>query len=141
LGLKCDLRKKDILRLVDINGGYDNAGYILVFHYAVDYVGAETIVQRAELDLVDDGPGKPVQIWNIIGRRPILAAGNSNGDLQMLTFAGGASLPALRLLVVHDDADREFDYIVGAEKILSAVQTKRWTSNSIKKDWRKVFPV
>jgi hypothetical protein len=59
----------------------------------------------------------------------------------MLNFAGGSSLPALRLLVVHDDADREFDYVVGAEKILSTAQTKRWTSISIKKDWRKVFPV
>jgi hypothetical protein len=59
----------------------------------------------------------------------------------MLNFSGGSSLPALRLLVVHDDADREFDYIVGAEKILSAVQTKRWTSISMQGDWRKVFPV
>jgi phosphoglycolate phosphatase-like HAD superfamily hydrolase len=45
-----------------------------------------SIVQKAELDVIDDGPGKPTQIWNVIGRRPILAAGNSNGDLQMLAF-------------------------------------------------------
>ena len=55
------------------------------------------ILQKAELDVVDDGPGKPIQIWNVIGRRPILAAGNSNGDLQMMKFAGGPSSPALRL--------------------------------------------
>jgi len=91
--------------------------------------------------VIDDGPGKPIQIWNIIGRRPILAAGNSNGDQQMLNFAGGSSLPALRLLVVHDDAQREFDYDAGAEKVLEAVKTNRWTSISIKKDWSKVFPV
>jgi phosphoglycolate phosphatase-like HAD superfamily hydrolase len=116
-------------------------GSTLAYRYVVDDAGTDSIVQRAELDVVDDGPGKPIQIWNIIGRRPILAAGNSNGDLQMLTFAGGSSLPALRLLVVHDDADREFDYVAGAEKILSAAQAKSWTSISIKKDWRKVFPV
>jgi phosphoglycolate phosphatase-like HAD superfamily hydrolase len=99
------------------------------------------IVQQAELDVVDDGPGKPVQIWNVIGRRPILAAGNSNGDLQMLSFAGGPSLPALRLLVVHDDAEREFDYVAGAEQALSAAQTAGWTAVSIRNDWSQVFPI
>ena len=76
----------------------------------------------------------------MIGRRPILAAGNSNGDLPMLAFAGGASSPALRLLVVHDDAEREFDYVAGAEKVISAVQTNKWTAVSIQRDWQKVFP-
>jgi phosphoglycolate phosphatase-like HAD superfamily hydrolase len=115
-------------------------GSTVAYRY-VEGNGGGTIVQRAELDVIDDGPGKPIQIWNIIGRRPIIAAGNSNGDLQMLTFAGGSSLPALRLLVVHDDEEREFDYIAGAEKILSAAQANSWTSISIKNDWRKVFPV
>lgn len=115
-------------------------GSTLAYRY-VEGDGGGAIEQRAELDVIDDGPGKPIQIWNIIGRRPIIAAGNSNGDLQMLTFAGGSSLPALRLLVVHDDEEREFDYIAGAEKILSAAQTNSWTSISIKNDWRKVFPV
>jgi phosphoserine phosphatase len=98
-----------------------------------------TIEQRAELDVIDDGSGKPVQIWNIVGRRPILAAGNSNGDLPMLAFAGGPSLPALRLLVVHDDADREFEYVAGAEGILSAAETHNWTAVSIRDDWSRVF--
>ena len=98
------------------------------------------IVQRADLDVINDGPDNPVQIWNVIGRRPILAAGNSNGDLPMLTFAGGPSAPALRLLVVHDDAEREFEYIAGAEKVLDAVQAHGWTPVSMKRDWRKVFP-
>ena len=103
-------------------------------------LAALCVFQQAELDVIDDGPGKPIQIWNVIGRRPILAAGNSNGDLPMLAFAGGASLPALRLLVVHDDADREFEYVAGAEKIISAVQTHGWTAVSIQRDWQKVFP-
>jgi phosphoglycolate phosphatase-like HAD superfamily hydrolase len=114
-------------------------GSTLAYRYFVDDTGLGSIVQRAELDVIDDGPGKPVQIWNIIGRRPILAAGNSNGDLQMLDFAGGTSLPALRLLVDHDDAEREFAYQAGAEKVLDAAVSKHWTTISIKNDWNKVF--
>jgi hypothetical protein len=90
--------------------------------------------------VVNDGPEKAVQIWSVAGRRPILAAGNSNGDLQMLTFAGGPSAPALRLLIVHDDAEREFEYIAGAEKVLSTAQTHGWTTVSMQREWCKVFP-
>ncbi len=105
----------------------------------VENDGGGEIVQQAELDVIDDGPGKPVQIWNVIGRRPILVAGNSNGDLQMLNFAGGPSLPALQLLVVHDDAEREFDYIAGAEKVITTARTKGWTMISMKDDFKVVF--
>ena len=76
----------------------------------------------------------------MVGRRPILAAGNFNGDLEMLAFAGGPSLPALRLLVVHDDAQREFDYMAGAEKALSAAQMHGWTTVSMQCEWRQIFP-
>ncbi len=105
----------------------------------VENDGGGEIVQQAELDVIDDGPGKPVQIWNVIGRRPILVAGNSNGDLQMLNFAGGPSLPALQLLVVHDDAEREFDYVAGAEKVITTARTKGWTMISMKEDFKVVF--
>lgn len=101
--------------------------------------GAGDVVQKGELDVVDDGPGKPIQIWNVIGRRPILAAGNSNGDLPMLQFCGGDALPALRLLVVHDDAEREFDYASGAEKVIEATRAAGWSTISIKEDWATVF--
>ena len=69
--------------------------------------------------MFDDGPVKPVRIWSRTGRRPIVAGGNSNGDVPMLRFAGGPN-PALRLLVLHDDAEREFDYTTGAEPALEA---------------------
>ena len=114
-------------------------GSTVAYRY-VEGEGGGAIEQKAELDVIDDGPGKPIQIWHVIGRRPILAAGNSNGDLPMLAFAGGPSLPALRLLVVHDDADREFDYVAGAEKVLSTAQEQDWTVISINREWRKVFP-
>ena len=113
-------------------------GSTVAYRYVPDERGG-AIVQRAELDVVNDGPDKAVQIWNATGRRPILAAGNSNGDLEMLTFSGGPSLPALRLLVLHDDAQREFDYVAGAEKALDAAQSQGWTIVSMKNDWRTIF--
>jgi phosphoglycolate phosphatase-like HAD superfamily hydrolase len=113
-------------------------GSTVAYHFVENDGGGE-IVQQAELDVIDDGPGKPVQIWNVIGRRPILVAGNSNGDLQMLNFAGGPSLPALQLLVVHDDAEREFDYVAGAEKVITTARTKGWTMISMKEDFKVVF--
>ena len=80
--------------------------------------GGGSVVYQDQPDVFDDGPAKPVRIWSRIGRRPILAGGNSNGDLPMLQFAGGPSRAGLRLLVLHDDADREFDYTAGAEDAL-----------------------
>ena len=82
---------------------------------------------------------KPVRIWSRIGRRPILAGGNSNGDIPMLHYAGGKGRPALRLLVLHDDAEREFDYTAGAEKSLETAAARGWTVVSIKNDWAAVF--
>ena len=66
-----------------------------------------TIVYSSKLDAFDDGPEKPLRIWARTGRRPAIAVGNSNGDLEMLRFAGGEGKPALRLVVRHDDAERE----------------------------------
>jgi hypothetical protein len=87
----------------------------------------------------DDGPVKPVRIWSRIGRRPSLAAGNSNGDIPMLQYAARSSRPGLRLLVLHDDPDREFDYVAGAERALDEVKAQGWTVVSIKDDWASVF--
>ena len=89
--------------------------------------------------MFDDGPVKPVRIWSRIGRRPIAAGGNSNGDVPMLRFAGGKGRPALRLLVLHDDPEREFDYISGAEKALELGEQRGWTVVSIRNDWAEVF--
>jgi phosphoserine phosphatase len=97
------------------------------------------IVRQPELEVVDDGPEKPVRIWDRVGRRPLLAAGNSNGDLPMLSFAGGPSRPGLRLLVLHDDPDREFDYVAGAERSLEEAKAQGWTVVSIRRDWATVF--
>ena len=82
---------------------------------------------------------KPVRIWSRIGRRPVVAAGNSNGDVPMLRFAGGKDRPALRLLVLHDDPEREFDYVKGAERALERARDESWTVVSVKEDWATVF--
>ena len=71
--------------------------------------------------------------------RRILAFGNSNGDIQMLQFCGGRNRPALRLLLLHDDKARGFDYVSGAEKSLDLAKTQGWTVVSIKNDWKMVF--
>jgi phosphoserine phosphatase len=97
------------------------------------------IVRKPEADVVDDGPEKPVRIWSRVGRRPILAAGNSNGDLPMLAFAEQPGRPGLRLLVLHDDRAREFDYTAGAEQALQQARSNDWTVVSIKGDWATVF--
>ncbi|MCB0166279.1 MAG: haloacid dehalogenase-like hydrolase [Anaerolineae bacterium] len=114
-------------------------GSTVAYRYVEDE-GRSAIVQQAQLDVIDDGHGKPIQIWNVIGRRPILAAGNSNGDLPMMNFTGDTSRPALRLLVLHDDAEREFDYVSGAEQVLEKAQTNGWTIVSMKNDFEVVFP-
>ncbi len=98
-----------------------------------------TVTYAAEPDVFDDGPVKPIRIWSRIGRRPILAGGNSNGDIPMLQYTGGKDRPGLRLLVLHDDAAREFDYTAGAEKSLETAAAQGWTVISIKKDWSTVF--
>jgi phosphoserine phosphatase len=101
--------------------------------------GDGSLVYAAAPDVFDDGPAKPIRIWSRLGRRPLVAGGNSNGDIPMLAFAGTSVRPALRLLVLHDDADREAEYVKGAEAALERAQAEDWTVISIKHDWATVF--
>jgi phosphoserine phosphatase len=113
-------------------------GSSTTFAYTSDERGG-TITHKPEADYLDDGPEKPVRIWNRIGRRPLLAAGNSNGDVPMLEFTHHADKPTLRLLVLHDDAELEFDYTTGADQALAQAEADGWTVVSIKNDWTTVF--
>jgi phosphoserine phosphatase len=109
---------------------------------ALEYTSDErggTITHKAEADYLDDGPQKPIRIWSRTGRRPLFAAGNSNGDIPMLDFTQHPEKPFLRLLVLHDDAKREFDYTGGAERALERAQESGWTVVSINDDWATVF--
>jgi phosphoserine phosphatase len=98
-----------------------------------------TITHKPEADYLDDGPEKPIRIWSRTGRRPLLAAGNSNGDVPMLHFTQHRDKPSLRLLVLHDDGDREFAYTTGSEQALDQAARDGWTVVSVKDDWDTVF--
>jgi phosphoserine phosphatase len=105
----------------------------------VDDEHGGTVSYLAEMDFFDDGPVKPVRIWSRIGQRPLIAGGNSNGDIPMLRYAGGKDRPALRLLVLHDDEEREFAYTAGAEASLEQARAHRWAVVSMRDDWATVF--
>jgi phosphoserine phosphatase len=98
------------------------------------------LLYKSKIEFFDDGPEKPVRIWSRTGRRPLVAGGNSNGDIPMMRFARRGDRDALRLLVLHDDADREFDYVAGAEDALQSAKDRSWSVVSMKTDWDRVFP-
>jgi hypothetical protein len=107
--------------------------------------GVPVIVRLPALDFLDDKAGKPVAIHKYIGRRPIAAFGNSDGDFEMLEWMSAGSGPRLAVLVHHDDVDREAAYDRGAhfgrlERGLDEAAKRGWTLVSMKRDWKLVFP-
>ena len=106
--------------------------------------GKPVLMRLNEVDHIDDGPGKPVGIQKFIGRRPIAAFGNSDGDLQMLQYTAAGSGPRFMLIVHHTDAEREWAYdrqshIGKLDKALDEANAKGWLLADMKKDWKKVF--
>ena len=101
--------------------------------------GRSSLLYKGAMEILDDGPQKPIRIWSRVGRRPIVAVGNSNGDVPMLEYAGGPGRAALRMLIKHDDAAREFDYLGGSEQALDRAAADSWTVVSVKDDWATVF--
>jgi phosphoserine phosphatase len=107
--------------------------------------GRPVLLRLPEIDFVDDKEGKPVGIHRHIGRRPIAAFGNSDGDLQMLQWTAAGTGPRFCLYVHHTDAVREWAYdrgskIGGLDKGLDEAKAQGWTVVSIKDDWKVVFP-
>ena len=103
------------------------------------------LIKLPAIDVIDDKDGKPVAIQNRIGRRPIAAFGNSDGDLQMLQWTRAGAGPRFALLVHHTDADREWAYdkassIGRLDKALEAGHADGWTVVDMKRDWKRVFP-
>ena len=90
-------------------------------------------------EFLNDGPVKAVRIWGRTGRRPIFAAGNSNGDIEMFEFTDASPGISMSMLVLHDDAEREFDYTAGAERALDLAAVAGWPVVSLKNDWVTVF--
>jgi phosphoglycolate phosphatase-like HAD superfamily hydrolase len=102
------------------------------------------LMKEPKVEFVDDGPGKPVGINRFIGRRPILAFGNSDGDHQMLQWTAAGSGARFMGIVHHTDAAREWAYdrqshIGKLDKALDEGLAKGWTIVDMKRDWRKVF--
>lgn len=107
--------------------------------------GRPVLVKIAEIDFIDDKAGKPVGIHQHIGRRPIAAFGNSDGDLQMLQWTTAGDGARLGLLVHHTDAEREWAYdrdshIGGLDKALDLAGDVNWIVVDMKNDWTRVFP-
>ncbi len=99
------------------------------------------LIRKPDLGIFDDGATKPVQIWNVTGRRPVFGVGNSNGDIPMLHFCAHPQRPSFGLLLRHDDEEREFAYDRGAERLLERAPAEGWTVASMKNDWKTVFPL
>jgi hypothetical protein len=107
--------------------------------------GVPTLVRKPEIAFIDDKAGKPVGIWRHIGRRPILAFGNSDGDYQMLEWTTAGEGRRLGLLLHHDDAEREYAYdreshMGRLHKGLDDAEAKGWVLVSMNNDFRRVFP-
>jgi phosphoglycolate phosphatase-like HAD superfamily hydrolase len=107
--------------------------------------GQPAIVRLPQIDFIDDKAGKPVGIHKFIGKRPIAAFGNSDGDFEMLEWTASAPGARLGLIVHHDDAEREFAYdrnshIGRLARGLDEGPKRGWTIVSMKNDWRSVYP-
>lgn len=107
--------------------------------------GAPRLIKEAKVEFVDDGPGKPVGINRFIGRRPVFAAGNSDGDLQMLQWTTLNTGPRFGMIVHHTDAEREVAYdrqsaIGKLDKALDEAPQRGWTVVDMKTDWKVIYP-
>jgi hypothetical protein len=107
--------------------------------------GKPAIIRLPELNFIDDKAGKPVGIYQHIGRRPIFAAGNSDGDFQMLEWTTAGTGPRFAMIIHHDDATREWAYardsLIGKlAKGLDEGPKRGWSIVSMKDDWKTVFP-
>ncbi|WP_052481194.1 HAD family hydrolase [Gilvimarinus agarilyticus] len=107
--------------------------------------GNPQLTKKPDIAFLDDGPGKPVGIATIIGKKPIFVAGNSDGDFEMLEWGSTNSLPSLGVIVHHTDAKREYQYdrdshIGKLDKGLSEAGDRGWLLIDMKEDWAKVYP-
>jgi phosphoserine phosphatase len=107
--------------------------------------GKPVLVKLPEIEFIDDGPGKPSAIHKFIGRRPVMAFGNSDGDLQMLQWTTAAPGARFGSIIHHTDADREWAYDRESrcgklDKALELVPVNGWTVVDMKKDWKVIYP-
>ena len=116
-----------------------------VMRYQLRPDGKPVLLKESQIEFVDDGPGKPVGINRFIGRRPIFAFGNSDGDQQMLEWTAAGTGARFMGLVHHTDAEREWaydrkSYVGRLDKALDEANRRGWTVVSMKTDWKRIFP-
>jgi phosphoserine phosphatase len=107
--------------------------------------GKPVIVRLPKIDFIDDKAGKPVGIHKFIGRRPVMAFGNSDGDFQMLEWTTSGPGPRLGALVHHTDAEREYAYdrespVGGLDRGLDEASKRGWLLIDMKRDWKRIYP-
>jgi phosphoglycolate phosphatase-like HAD superfamily hydrolase len=107
--------------------------------------GKPVLIKLPEVDFIDDGPGKPVGIHRFIGRRPIMAFGNSDGDLQLLQYTTAGTGARFGLLVHHTDAEREWAYdrtshVGKLHKALDEAPNAGWVVVDMKAEWKVIYP-
>jgi phosphoserine phosphatase len=106
--------------------------------------GQPVLVRQPKIDFINDKAGKPVGIYQHIGRRPILAFGNSDSDMQMIEYTMAGEGRRLGLFVHHTDGDREYAYdrkshVGTLDKALDQAGAKGWIIVDMKKDWKRIF--
>jgi haloacid dehalogenase-like hydrolase len=154
------LRKNDFKTFIVSGGGVDFMRLFTEEVYGVppeQVVGSSLVTKFEERDgkfvllrqpkvfFLDDGPGKPEGIHRHIGRRPVMAFGNSDGDLQMLQWTTGGAGPRFGLVVHHTDAEREYAYdresdVGRLSKALDQAPKRGWAVVDMKKDWKVIYP-
>jgi phosphoserine phosphatase len=119
-------------------------GSTIVTQY--DLVDDVPVLRRLpKIDFIDDGPGKPSGINKVIGRRPIFAAGNSDGDYEMLRWVTAGKGPSFAMIVHHTDGTREYAYdrksaFGKLDKALDEARQRNWLVVDMKDDWKKIYP-
>jgi hypothetical protein len=110
-----------------------------------EHNGQPVLMRLPEMNFVDDGSGKPIGINQHVGRRPIAAFGNSDGDLQMLQWTMAGHGARFAMIVHHTDAEREWAYdhdshVGHLDKALDEARNKGWTIADMKRDWNSIYP-
>lgn len=116
-----------------------------VVKYELGADGKPELMKEPKVEFIDDGAGKPVGINRFIGRRPIIAIGNSDGDREMLEYTTAGSGAGLAVYIHHDDAEREYAYdrtdkLAKLDKGWDEAVAKGWQVVSMKDDWKVIFP-
>lgn len=113
-------------------------GSSVVLNYVSDSIGSR-LIRTGTIQSANDKHIKPANIELHIGKKPIFAAGNSDGDYAMMEYTSSGNGPSMAILVHHDDEEREYSYIHGTEKAVDDADKKGWHVISMKNDFRQIF--